>query len=520
MSLLNEINDHKLFTLAQTACEELKAHCKGDISLSDEIVTDFKQVIILASEISFYFFCKCVLGFTKLTPQTHKRWCVDLQAAFFKHDYLMRLKPRGTFKTTIYGESFILWAWAIISPEIRFCYTSANQSLLTEVSAHLDYFIADDSESLYSFVFEIKRDKSLRPNTGDVFNIVGKPSSQKGSSLIFRTAGGSTNGLHPHVIIIDDPMDRNDRESATIREKKKRWYESLEPLLTPYNLTEEQKKRLGIDRIEKTMFIATRWHMQDLVSYVIELNNGAADSDKYDIESESIYDSEGNPAYPEFFGEGRINKIKSKMNDVFFACQYKNNPLPENLQLFDIEKFHFFDIDMLDITKGENICVFDPSRGKGTSDYPAVVWANFQSGSIRIFTAIDKKIDLESLISRIAQINIELKIRKMRYEGNGTTLLDKNLKEAHQKIDPNYKICIEENWTTNNKEERIRAMQPNIHSGYVQFRRDYKTAYPELINQVQYFPAWGNDDFPDVIEKVVQYFDKPVYKPVIVTGGH
>ena len=49
-------------------------------------------------------------------------------------------------------------------------------------------------------------------------------------------------------------------------------------------------------------------------------------------------------------------------------------------------------------------------------------------------------------------------------------------------------------------------MQPELYRpGSFFFREDYKQAYPEMINQLVFFPAWGADDFPDLIEKAVSF---------------
>ncbi len=488
------------FNRAYQYCIYLKHYLKGEAHIDKVAIEIYKEYIKEASQ-SFYFFNKAVLGFDKLTSQTHKLWCEDLQKSFWKNDFLMRLKPRETYKTTIYGEGLILWVWATISSEIRFFYTSANSSLLQEVGAHLDTFIGFDTESLYSFVFGIKRDPTQRPNTGDVVNITGKNKEVKGSSLMFRTAGGSVNGVHPHIIIVDDPMDKDDRESETIRKKKERWFDSLFPLLSTYKLNEFS--------VEKIMFIATRWHMNDLVSYVKKKNDGKEfENEKFQIEVEGVYKDESRRivSYPEFFPESKIRKKRENMSDVFFACQYMNNPLPEGMLIFDEKRMHFFDIDMLDIRKGRSVCILDPSKGKKTSDYPAVVWANLLSNKLRFFDAIDKKVRLADLLKRIAQKNKYYNIPEIIFESNSTMMLEENIEIAHKEVD--HPITISEIWHSDNKHERILGMQPVLYNGTTQFRKDYKSAYQEMMNQIFYYPVWGNDDFPDVVEMTIAHLLK------------
>lgn len=303
-------------------------------------------------------------------------------------------------------------------------------------------------------------------------------------------------------------MDKNDRESPTIRKKKEFWFDSLFPLLHPF--------KHKIADIMKIVFISTRWHMDDLVNHVIKLNNKIEDDeDKFDIESEGVYLPDGSPRYPEFFGKKAILKIKAFISDVFFACQYLNNPLPEGMMVFNKKKMHFYEPATLDITKGRNICILDPAKGKTIeSDYPAVVWANYHENTLSFFDAIDTKMPLDDLLKLVAKKNIDYKIPEMVYESNGTMLLNKTIIQAHLDIDKNCKIMVVEINENRNKDDRIVNMQPNLYNDSVRFRADYKTKYPEMMNQIVFYPAWGNDDFPDVVEKVVGYVIFKSIQPV------
>jgi hypothetical protein len=165
-------------------------------------------------ERSLFFFAKYVLGFDLLTEQTHEKWADDIQKDFFEKDKIMRLKPRGCYKTSLYGIAFILWLWCIISPELKIFYTSAGAALITETSAKISGYLEDEN-SLFQLVFGLKRDPNAKHNTNDIFNITN--GSKQGHSLIMRTAGGSTNGVHPNIVIIDDGMDENDRNSRAVK---------------------------------------------------------------------------------------------------------------------------------------------------------------------------------------------------------------------------------------------------------------------------------------------------------------
>jgi hypothetical protein len=230
--------------------------------IEEDEITD-RQLEALAIEIretskkSFYLFAKYVLGLSKLSDN-HREWCDDLQKNWHKYYNFMRLKPRGTYKTSIYGIALILWVWATISKEIRILYASSNFGLLAEVSDAIKNYLRTDS--LYSRVFDVYRDNDSK-NTDDIFNINGR-GVQKGFSLVLRTAGGATTGIHPNLIIIDDPNEIKDRTSPAHRRQKVIWYDSLIPLLV----------RNEKFKVYHKMYIATRYHMDDLTAYIVKQN--------------------------------------------------------------------------------------------------------------------------------------------------------------------------------------------------------------------------------------------------------
>jgi len=371
------------------------------------------------SEQSFYWFCRHVLNLTKLS-RNHAEWCNEIQAKWETTENFMRLKPRGTYKTTIYGIALILWVWATKSTEARIFYTSSNGLLLLEVSDALSKYL--NPASVYSRVFKIQRDSDSK-NTNEIINITGR-GEMKGFSLVLRTAGGSTAGVHPHMIIVDDPADKADRESAAIRRQKESWFNSLLPLLV--------ELQTGKGRISHKIYIATRWHMDDLTGYIINRNNKNREGKRWDIDIEGVYNTDGSPRFtdiPEIGSLEAIQDLKNSMEETFFACQYLNQVLTDGIQKFPKDRLHFY--STIDYKQGKNYCFFDPSRGKKTSDYPAVIWVNMYSGKTYLFDAIDEKIVLADLLKIIAKRNVQYNVVEMVYEDNGTTLIEETLKNEH-----------------------------------------------------------------------------------------
>lgn len=488
---------------AMKALHLLKDHIEGTIKLDDITRVTLCGIVAERSIDSFYFFAKFVLDMDLLTDETHKRWCDDHQKAIKSgKKRVMRLKPRALYKTTCYGIAGILWLWGCINPQLRIFYTSSNALLLQEVADKLNQYIGSDkSETLYSMIFGITKDAAAK-NTSDVINIRGR--SGKGFSLILRTSGGSSVGIHPNIIIVDDPCDQKDRDSQATRDEKERWFDTLTPLIVPF-----KDEKTGIE-FQSIYYIGTRWHMRDLVWHILEVNKKLPEQHRWDVEIESIYNEEGKSNYPEIMSDEKIQEIRAGISDIFFACQYENNPLPEGLQIFDMKRLIFVRDEQVELTQGQMICCFDPSLGKSHSDYPMVFWLHKHDDLITVYDCIDKKVELSLIVHQIAAKNQEYGVRFMRYESNGISLLDQSLKDAHYRI--GHRIQLEPIHHTQNKDERILSIQPELYSGRVRFMADYLQRYPEAMNQIIFYPVYGPDDAPDCLEMGLSYFRQAHFK--------
>jgi predicted phage terminase large subunit-like protein len=243
---------------------------------------------------------------------------------------------------------------------------------------------------------------------------------------------------------------------------------------------------------------------------------------EWDIESESIIGPDGHSNYPEFFSDEKIRIKKSGMNEIFWSCQYLNNPLPEGMMTFNLKKLLFIRPSQFKeiFPYGQLICGFDPSLGKKHSDYPAVWWAHYYNDTITFFDAIDKKIELSLLVHQIAYRNKLYRCREMVYEDNGVTLVDKAIKDAHDRIGWRINIDPVHHGSDSNKNERIVSTQPELYSGAVQFLSDYETRYPEAMNQLIFYGAYTHDDFPDCMEMIISYFKRPHFRFVRYDQKH
>lgn len=219
--------------------------------------------------LDIYHFAKYTLGYEKLGDE-HKLWAQRLEQAvnYQRLRKLVMLKPRGTFKTTFYTIALPLWLH-LQNPNLRILLANAvddnAKKFLSEITSH--YLRNDRLAWLYQKAYgldgcPIDPNKALMTN----LRLTNCTRIQKEPNLATIGYGSSIVSQHFDVIIVDDLCDRRDRESATIREDKKRWFSDLASLLEPDGLL---------------LIIGTRWHFNDVYSYVInELNPKHALQDK------------------------------------------------------------------------------------------------------------------------------------------------------------------------------------------------------------------------------------------------
>ena len=178
--------------------------------------------------------------------------------------------------------------------------------------------------------------------------------------------------------------------------------------------------------------------------------------------------------------------------------------------MFPKDKLHFYDPDNLDISRGKNYCFFDVARGVEDGNFPAVIWVNQQGDNLKLFDSIDVNMPIDDIIALGAERNRQYNVVEIVFDKTATYLVEKAIKDAHAAI--GFKIIVTGVQQTSNKKDRIKSMQPQLKSGVMQFRSDYATAYPETMNQIIFFPAWGAVDYADTTQMAVAHLNKPKFK--------
>jgi len=442
------------------------------------------RVVYHGKQLTLYNVAKYILDYDRLSPK-HKEWCDRYEDVKQKQSRILLMKPRGTYKTTIYSVANIIdmlmedWVNNNGVFDKRILLTSSTEDMaiqiLSEVRQHFknnpklkEFFGYDPVESFN------QREIQLTPR-----------SVHKEPSIKAKGAMSAIVSEHYDVIIVDDLCSNDDRESNAVRERKKRWFIDLISILNPNGLL---------------LVVGTRWHLDDVYQYIINNNPNLPEKDQYHIEKESIYDTDTmEPLFPTIYKMEDIERLKIEKGLIEFYSQYMNDPLPAETQLFKIEEFKFYTDFDKDFEECRHIIYCDPALGREL-DYSVIIVGAIKEGKFYLRDVYASNIITpDQLITRIEFYFNRYDAHIVGIEANQfQTLFAQSVK---RKGIPVYEVK-----NFKNKQLRIEGLAPFISSGIVMFRDDWMQHkdYQEVIEQLIKYPVHKHDDGPDALEGAVK----------------
>lgn len=331
----------------------------------------------------------------------------------------------------------------------------------------------------------------------------GKWITNSGGSYTAVGVGGALTGRGFKIGIIDDPFkNREEADSAVVRESRYNWYRS-----TFYTRQE------GASMI---VFILTRWHEDDLAGRVLrdaELARVNGDPyDAWDIISYKALATEnddhrsiGEALWPDKFNEAKLLTMKTAMGSYEFSSLYQQNPIDEKNRKFKQSWFRYKPFESLDIATTANVMTIDP-RGKdditmgkdfvginvnfienARSDYP--VWNQL---------GYREKLSATSLIDLLFTNWSRYHLRKIGIEDNQFTQgLLFSIKEEMRKRGVYLDIVLLKTGGTQ-KELRIETLVPRYENGGIyHLTIGGQNQCSELEEELKLFPKAANDDASD-----------------------
>jgi predicted phage terminase large subunit-like protein len=439
-----------------------------------------------------FSFARKVLGYSRLEEDPHLQWCVELDQ---RHSRSLWLEPRHTYKSTVFSKSYPIWR-LLENPNLRILIVNATaenaEAFLSEIVGHLlrNPHLLEVYQTLYHTY-------PLDPHAAKTKSIILNTRTHNFSEPNIGTVGALGNLVSSHydLIIVDDLCNIDDRESHSIRKKKKRWFRDLGSVLSPEG---------------ELVIVGTHWHFDDVYSYIItKLNPQLPDDAKYLIHRDSCYLDDGvTPRFPNILSANKLAATKIEKGTISFSCQYLNRPIPTEHQIFKLESMFKISKSEINLEQAEAYGFWDPSLG--VSDYSAVITLLKYNGHWIVFHAdlsrspqsktIDKIIELHSFFN-YKSFGIEANSLGKAKSDTGYCNFELVLRErqANANVTVPYKLV----WHTTPKRARIQGIESYYSNGQLCFLDTWNQEYLELIEQLIQFPLAAHDDGPDALAGAV-----------------
>lgn len=329
----------------------------------------------------------------------------------------------------------------------------------------------------------------------DIFEIVG----HKG---VYRSAGvgGGITGMGGEYIIIDDPVkNREEANSATMREKLWDWYTS-----TLYT------------RLEKDgciLVTLTRWHEDDLAGKLLEKMK-EQDGDQWTVitlpaiceDPPAPYDirQPGEALWPGKYNEKALANIRATVGTYDWSALYQQRPQPAQGSIFKREWFN--EEHTYTALPHQNMIIQSWDlpfvKSEGSAKCACIVMGRAGS-QIYIIDVMNEKMDFAENVAafrRITTKHPKARAKVVENKANGPAIVSLLAKEIPGIVPFEPK---------GSKEERAISVTPYFEAGNILIPRDAPWA-EEFVEQLVGFPSGKFKDMVDAtVQGILYLMEKP-----------
>ena len=401
------------------------------------------------------------------------------------------LLPRGHLKSTFFCVVQAIQD-IIRFPNERQLIASATLSLSYSLLGQVKALVEQHADFLHWVYPEIfwknpSRESPVWRNNALLFK---RTEVHKEATIEIASTEKSITGRHYDKIHLDDIVAEANSGTEDQLKKVIEWYQMLTPII--------DKRSYGYINIT-----GTRWHLNDVYGWIME-----NEADQYDIIKHKAHDDTfTNILWEDNFSKGDFLKIQKTMTAYQYSCQYLNEPLAEEEQIFREEQFRYEDFP-LDIPRELYTVVMtvDPALSeKEQACNSAIVIMAYYGDKMWHLLDWEDKVPALKLVDKIIDLMI-------RYDadvvGIETVAYQKMLKEVLiEKITDlglNLPI-IEELKADKDKVRRAYTMQAYVMAGRVNLNIRARRLIKELVE----FPQGRNKDLVDAF--VYQSYLFPLY---------
>lgn len=446
-----------------------------------------------------FYFAKKILKYELMSEEIHR----PILERVLNPTYLrtLELLPRGIFKTTVRTITKCLYE-IIRNPNVRIliAMNSATNAYKTfsEIKAHIT-----KNPRFIHFFGDLKANSPRWQNSSIIIGT--RTLNHKEGTIDSIGKDSSITSQHYDIILCDDIVDENDRDSEAARRDTKYFFEDIQDLLN-------ENGELHIT--------GTRWHFDDVYNYLIEDLNPKLKEQKlntYHTTVIPVTDDDGKLNFPSMFSDEKISQLMIEKGLVSFSAQYMLQPLAEGTQIFSKDKAGYFDMVEFNPEDGEPYGYCDPALGQNKNACQApILTAYFMTkGKFKgriLFTHADIAVrPITQTIQNIVHSHIEHHYLSFGIEDNGAQKLILGDVDAYARelTNENIKVIVPLQGVTNtqNKNARIERFEKYFSSQKVLFRKDWQTApgnYRDLMIQLFQYPAAKYNDAPDAADSLVE----------------
>ena len=304
--------------------------------------------------------------------------------------------------------------------------------------------------------------------------------------------GGGITGFGAEFLIIDDPSKADDVLSPHLRD------EVIERMKNTLLSRLNDKKKGCI------IVVMQRLHMDDLTGYLLEqggwtvLNLPAIAEEYQEIplgDGRVWKRSAGGVLLPEYESPDDLSQLRRSMGEFSFSAQYQQRPIPENGQIFQWDKFQFYENPPPFKNGDRYVMSWDTAMKDGELNDWSVctVWQVYQDKYYYLVDVIRKKMLYPDLLKTVYAAARKYPIVELLFEdaGSGTIL--------YQEVSQKYKLPIDEVRCIKpegNKATRAAAITNLIEEGRVFLPRQAEWL-DQFRNELLQFPNGRHDDQVD-----------------------
>lgn len=389
-----------------------------------------------------YYFSSNILGFGGmewLEPETHQLFCkfLERRTGIPEIDTAPMQKcetPRGTGKTTI-GTVSAAIQMACKNPNIAIMIANEKaetaESFLATIKRHFE--TNDLLRALFPEVVPPDfKDTTWKTNAATLVRSTKRPEP----TFFAIGVGGTVTGMHPDVIIVDDPISKEAMENARvgsweIMRRVNRWCNELKLLL---NTQAEPFPWIRVN--------GTRWWHDDVYDYIEKTYGYGEQPKKFRLSaklldgrtvSREIYRvgdvavfraaamEDGRPVYPKIYPLETLEKLQ-RDDPELFSCNLMNDPVAAAIRTFQDEWIRFYtkvdkgvysywgDDGHLRYVQRENLsklCVVDPAftaGGLGDRSAIIVVGTDLDTGKHLVLEATAERAEPKDVVDDVLNL--------------------------------------------------------------------------------------------------------------------